>query len=150
MTEFDAKSAVFFGDWHGDLGFAAQALQASFTEQKPDIYFHVGDFGLRFLDTEINVLNVTQPLLTMLPPQAVCAEEPRRDAGVSSTEAVILARQLQCRWHPSPNSDFGAHLFQILATPTGSSRGRAAKANAEGSAFSGSWSSFFGGDFVEE
>lgn len=49
---FDAKTAAVFGDWHGDLGFAARALEASYEKDNPDIYLHVGDFGLWPTDNE--------------------------------------------------------------------------------------------------
>lgn len=45
MLTIEAKRAVFFGDWHGDLGFASTALQEAYNTLQPDVYFHVGDFG---------------------------------------------------------------------------------------------------------
>lgn len=52
MLTIPAQRAVFFGDWHGDLAFAAAALADSHAKLEADVYFHAGDFGLWPADNE--------------------------------------------------------------------------------------------------
>jgi len=52
MIRLDARTAVVFGDWHGDLGFAATALAEAHSTFTPDIYLHAGDFGFWPVDNE--------------------------------------------------------------------------------------------------
>lgn len=52
-----------FGDWHGNIGYAKAILNHVNTNDKPDIYIHLGDFnfygdekGLNFLEAVNNIL----------------------------------------------------------------------------------------------
>lgn len=45
LRDFDAAKVSFFGDWHGNLPFAASAISAAFSEAGSELYIHVGDFG---------------------------------------------------------------------------------------------------------
>jgi predicted phosphodiesterase len=45
LRDFDAAKVSLFGDWHGNLPFAASALTAAFEQASSELYIHVGDFG---------------------------------------------------------------------------------------------------------
>lgn len=52
MRNFNGNKIAIFGDWHGNLPFAVTALDYVYHSEKPDVYFHVGDFGFWPVDNE--------------------------------------------------------------------------------------------------
>jgi len=52
MRNFDGNKIAIFGDWHGNLAFAATALAHVHATEAPALYLHVGDFGFWPADNE--------------------------------------------------------------------------------------------------
>lgn len=52
MRNFTGEKITVFGDWHGNLAFAASVLARVYEEENPALYIHTGDFGFWPADHE--------------------------------------------------------------------------------------------------